>query len=934
MTCAAIVILAMVACGGGTAEERLERAVGYEASGRNQAAILELRGALQQDPELTAARMLLGQLFLEVGQASAAVVELERAGRLGEASEAHAVALARARVASGETRHLRKVVDSLSQTEPKALSTALAAALGRAQLALGETAKARELLANLAEREPAAAEAWLGLARLEMAEGDVQLALRHAEEAMRLDPDVLETAMTAGELRLASGDPAGARKAFDQAIAIASGREASTAAARLGLVRALMTLEEFAEARPILTQVLREAPNYAEANYLEAWFHLQDNAFTEAKPHLERVLQVMPDHQDSRYLLAVVAFREGRYDQARDALQRLVARHPADRRARLLLAQVYGQQGAHRDAVRVLRAGLDAPLAAQPHAALPGAPQPDAAYKLALGQSLMRAGNHKEGVETLAQAAAEAPEAADIGTQFALAQLATGASRAAETELIRVTEHGSNSAAPEMFLILMQIEARRFDEAVASAKRFAARHADAPTAHNVLGAAHLANGDEPAARQAMRQALALDPSFAPAAVNLALLEAQAGDMATARSLLNGVLAAEPGHRSATIAMADLAYAEGDIETTQRFVGNAWQADPSDVDLSLRLAALHMRQDEPERALEVLAGLGNNADVSDAVLTARVRAGRQAGHLEAPVAALETLLRRHPDDQQLLLALAQTLAGGHETERAQQVLQDRIRDPDAAQTPLLILQAELLLHHQSLARAEEVISLLSRRQDAGAAMPLLRGDLAFRRGSAESATLHYVEAHGLQPTQTTLRRLQAARAATGSPEQGRSDLMAWVAEHPDDSQVRNMLAELHLSLGELKQAIEHYETLVSQAPENPVLLNNLAWLYGKTGHTDAVATARRAHRLAPDVASVQDTLGWLLLQQGDVTSALELLQRAAAASPESPEIQYHLAVALKLSGERSEARRLLQPLLDAKFDYSNDARELFEQLGSL
>ncbi len=920
-----IAMLSLAACGGGTAEERLQRAVAYQAEGRNQAAILELRNAVQRDPELAAARLLLGQVFLEVGEAAAAVVELERAQRLGVAGDELTVTLARARVASGETRHARQVVATWSQVEPLDLSAPLVAALARAHLMLGDTAQARELLTALSEREPDAAEAWLGLARLEMVGNDPKLALRHAEEAHRLDPDVLETAMAVGELRLAAGDTQGARRAYEAAITLATGREATTVSARMGLVRALMAAGELEQARPMLTQVLRDAPNFVEANYVKGWFHLQADELTQARPYLERVLKILPEHQDSRYLLAIIAFREGRNEQAQDALTRIVTRAPADLRARLLLANVYEQQGMHHDAVRVLRAGLTA-TGAEPHAA----------YKLALGQSLMRSGNHVDGLDMLEQAAvsAPAPDAAAIRTQLALAQLATGASSEAEAELIEVTELAEGFTPSEAFLIFMLIEARRFEEAVVAAERFATQYADVAMVHNMLAAAHLANSDEDAARRAMRQALEIDPNFAPAAVNLALLEAQAGDMAPARRRLAAVLAREPDHRGATIAMADLAYAQGDLDSTRRFVRDAWLAHRDDPELSLRLADLLARQGEPDRALEVLTGLGRDADVADEVLTARVRIGRQAGRVNEPVAALETLLLRHPADEEALLALARTLAGDRQTERAQDMIEQHLRDRDAAQTPLLILHAELLLHHQSFAAAETVLRVISQRDDAGAAAPLLQGDLALRRGQAEPAIQHYGEAHGLQPSQSTLRRLQAARAAAGRPEDGISDLSAWTEDHPDDRQIRTLLAELHLSRGEFEQAIAHYEALLAQDHQTPTLLNNLAWLYGKTDHPDAVATARRAHQLAPDRAPVQDTLGWLLLQEGHVEEALALLQQAAANSPEDPEIQYHLAVALNRSGERSAARRLLEPLLDARFDSATDARELFEQLGSL
>jgi hypothetical protein len=50
----------------------------------------------------------------------------------------------------------------------------------------------------------------------------------------------------------------------------------------------------------------------------------------------------------------------------------------------------------------------------------------------------------------------------------------------------------------------------------------------------------------------------------------------------------------------------------------------------------------------------------------------------------------------------------------------------------------------------------------------------------------------------------------------------------------------------------------------------------------------------AYELKSDSAAVADTLGWMLVEQGDTARGLELLQEAVAAAPDVHEIRYHLA----------------------------------------
>jgi len=61
---------------------------------------------------------------------------------------------------------------------------------------------------------------------------------------------------------------------------------------------------------------------------------------------------------------------------------------------------------------------------------------------------------------------------------------------------------------------------------------------------------------------------------------------------------------------------------------------------------------------------------------------------------------------------------------------------------------------------------------------------------------------------------------------------------------------------------------------------------------------ALAVAERAYQLAPSDANVADTLGWALVEAGQVEKGLRYLREAQVRSPENPEIRDHLTEALK------------------------------------
>jgi Flp pilus assembly protein TadD len=142
-----------------------------------------------------------------------------------------------------------------------------------------------------------------------------------------------------------------------------------------------------------------------------------------------------------------------------------------------------------------------------------------------------------------------------------------------------------------------------------------------------------------------------------------------------------------------------------------------------------------------------------------------------------------------------------------------------------------------------------------------------------------------------------------------------------------------LADRSLASKDFKPAISLLEGVLKQNPNNAVALNNLAWAYQQEKDPRALGTAEQAYKVAGDNPGVMDTLGWMLVEQGNTTRAVPLLQKASGLSPDSPEIRYHLAVSLHKSGDKQGARKELNQLLaqNKPFPQIEEARALLKML---
>ena len=98
------------------------------------------------------------------------------------------------------------------------------------------------------------------------------------------------------------------------------------------------------------------------------------------------------------------------------------------------------------------------------------------------------------------------------------------------------------------------------------------------------------------------------------------------------------------------------------------------------------------------------------------------------------------------------------------------------------------------------------------------------------------------------------------------------------------------------------------TALTYAPNEPLLLNFLGYSMAERHENlgEAERLLRKAHILAPQDAAITDSLGWVLVERGDIKTGMSMLEKAAEGTPEDPEVNYHLGEAYWRDGRRIEA----------------------------
>jgi putative PEP-CTERM system TPR-repeat lipoprotein len=177
------------------------------------------------------------------------------------------------------------------------------------------------------------------------------------------------------------------------------------------------------------------------------------------------------------------------------------------------------------------------------------------------------------------------------------------------------------------------------------------------------------------------------------------------------------------------------------------------------------------------------------------------------------------------------------------------------------------------------------------------------------------------------------RLHEVLLHSGDEAGAKQFVATWLKDNPKDEIFRLHLAQTAMVRQDFAAAAEQYRKILENHPDNPILLNNLAWALVQLKDPKAVEYAEQANKLVPNQPALMDTLGVLLVAKGETARGLELLRQAAALSPKSSHIRFNLAKALLQAGNKEEAKKELDELakLGRKFPRHAEVTQLRQGL---
>ena len=328
-----------------------------------------------------------------------------------------------------------------------------------------------------------------------------------------------------------------------------------------------------------------------------------------------------------------------------------------------------------------------------------------------------------------------------------------------------------------------------------------------------------------------------------------------------------------------LALADLGLRNKDEKAYVSWLEKAAAAHPQALQPRMALARYLLAKGDKNKALAIAREAVNAQPDNPAALDLLGTTQLALGDTTNALGSYRKLVERQPGQAAPLVKLASAQIVAKDLAGARKTLQDALRiQPD-------FLDAQLMLGGVEIqgARFDEAHKLAKQVQQQKPDNPagfILEGDTAFARKDYPAALAAFERAHKLEPSGALLIRQLQVFNATQRTEEGEKRLAAWLATHPQDASTRAALAESLIKRKQYKAAAEHYLILNKSNPNNLLVLNNLAWSLSESRDSRALAFAEQALKLKPDNPAVMDTLGWILVQQGQPERGLKL----SAASP--------------------------------------------------
>jgi tetratricopeptide (TPR) repeat protein len=529
---------------------------------------------------------------------------------------------------------------------------------------------------------------------------------------------------------------------------------------------------------------------------------------------------------------------------------------------------------------------------------------------LARARGNLQKKDYSRAILDLKSAAQVAPNDVEVSYQLGLTYLAAGDVPNGVRALLRTISLNPKHAGAQLRLAQLESQSNNPSLLREAQKRLQDLIGNSSSNSDVLDTLALADlqlgensGD---AARILEQAIAQSPDEVNSFVMLAWAKWQQKDSKGAETVLKDACDRLPGSAQARRVLAGFYISQARFAEGESALRGALELDPKSGRAWLDLGRLQIRQgkkQEAEQSFRQLAALQGYRSWYGVFLFKngrREEAGRE----------FERVLRENPDDRQARLYLLITYRALDRSADIDRLLADALKK-NKKDTEALLQRAEILTDRGQCNQAEADLNTASKLNPAMPEVHYLRAriakqrglDLSYRNELVETLQINrallgvrielaqdYVRAHNGQAALDTLDGALPSQKPTA----------AWLAAHNWALWTTGNLAEMRTGID---NGLSHQRSL-------EFLVQDALWKFRSGNPSGAQAVLREALALDPANLGTLEVLNSTYASQNNSPLGLEKVKEYAARVPNSAPVQNLLAQLLSVSGDRAQAKAVL------------------------
>ncbi|MDH4276135.1 MAG: PEP-CTERM system TPR-repeat protein PrsT, partial [Gammaproteobacteria bacterium] len=645
----------LTACGHKKSEsEYLAIAQQKSLEGKVPEAIIALKNALLLKPDNAQSRVMLAEAYIKVGDGESAIKELERARALGVPQEQLVLSLSEAQLLLGKFPQVVDALKSASET----LSVRRQVLLGTAYLGMAKLVAADQLFNAALAQDSKSVEAWLGRARVALANNDLEKVKHHVDAALNIDANSLDGGFMRAELAFMAKNYSTAETIYLRLLQLSGLNQPKKFTIYLALVRTTLAQKKLEEADKYLASVLEIAPRHPAPNFLRATVAMQRQQYDSAKQYLELVLTTTPDHRPAQLLLGEIHYQQNNFAQAEEYLSAVVSAEPKNREAREYLAAVRFKQ--HKSKAGM--AALDPLLSSA---------QSDPRLLSLLGTAVLLGQDIEKNIKYLRVSSQSRDQDESLKARLMLVQvyMARKQYREAIQILQTLPDSDETRTISRLYMVVNYINGHELNKAKPIVNSLMAQAPDDPMGQYLSGVLGMAAGDVDSAGQVFKSILARHSDYFPARFALAELAANEGQIADAKTQLNMIIKKDGRNLVALLAMARMDMYTNDPAAALVWLDHARAIDSANVDVNAGLTMAYLRQKKEEKIDELLTQLARDIGRHSDALVAVSESLAQMGRSDLAAKAIERLVSMGEVPPQLFTQLARVYLARGELDAA-------------------------------------------------------------------------------------------------------------------------------------------------------------------------------------------------------------------------------------------------------------------------